>query len=98
MGDREVPAGRREVEGGPSSFRDGRESSWKRDFRRIEFGWIRKLNTEGIGRMNFFREVEFVRERGRRDRPFTWKNSAGAGRGRISAMEYAILDEARERD
>ena len=36
-----------------------------------------------------------MRERGRRDRPFTWKNSTGAGRGRISAMECAIREEAR---
>ena len=45
---------------GASGFRGGRDSLWKREFRRIESGWIRKLGSEGIGRLNFDSRVEFL--------------------------------------
>ena len=49
---------RREVEGA-SGFWGGRDSLWKREFRPIESGWIPKLTSGGIGRLNFDWGVEF---------------------------------------
>ena len=45
---------------GASGFWGGRDSLWEREFCRIESGWIRKLISEGMGRLNFDSWVEFL--------------------------------------